>query len=88
MIPFLYAFDLFEGPLIIPVGCDGFQHSGSTNPVGTKLNVDPVAIRIAVVLYRFPGRAVKFVKMSRLEFFEIKLNTLPENIVFVVCGYV
>lgn len=81
-----YPFDLFEGPLIIPIGCAGLQNSGSTSSAGTELLVDPVSMWIEIFPYNFLGRAVKLVKMSGFEFFKIKLDTILEIIVFIVSG--
>ena len=50
--------------------------------------VDPVSMRIAVVSHEFPGRAVKLVKNFPLKLLKIDLNTVPETVVFGVCGCV
>lgn len=49
MIAFLYLFDLFECPLIIPISSDGFHHGSGTSPTGAKVMINPESIRIAVV---------------------------------------
>lgn len=86
MIVFLYSFNLFKGPVIIPVGYNGFQHSGSKSSTSIKPIVDPVLIEIAVIYYHSPSRVVKFVKQLCLKFFKIDLNTCPETTVFIACG--
>lgn len=50
--------------------------------------VDLVSIRIAVISHKIPSKAVKFVKMFRLQLLEVNLNTVPKIIVFDVCGYI
>ena len=45
-------------------------------------------MRIAVVSHEFPSGAVKLVKMFRLKLLEINLNTVPETVIFGVCGCV
>ena len=50
--------------------------------------VDPVSMRIAIISHEIPSGAVKLVKMFRLGFLEIKLNKVPETVIFGVCGYV
>ena len=57
MIAFLYPFDLFEGPLIIPISCDGFQHGGGKS-LGTIVNVDPESMRITIFSDTSPGAVV------------------------------
>ena len=47
IIAFLYLFDLFEGPLIIPISCNGFQHGGGKS-LGTIVNINPESMRITV----------------------------------------
>lgn len=88
MILFLYLFDLFECSLIIPISCDSFQHIGDTSPAETKVMINSESMRIAVAHYHFPGRAVKFIKMSHLEFFKIDLDACPEIKVIIVCGFI
>ena len=50
--------------------------------------IDPVSMQIAVVSHKFPSRAVKLVKMFPLKPLKIDLNTVPETVVFDVCGCV
>ena len=50
--------------------------------------VDPVSMRIAVISHEFPSGAVKLIKMFCLKLLEIDLNTVPETVVFGVCGCV
>lgn len=49
IIAFLYLFDMFEGPFIIPLGCNGFQYSGVTGFIEVKIKVNPKAMRIVVI---------------------------------------
>ena len=49
---------------------------------------DLVSMQIAVVLHEFSNRVVKLVKMFLFKFLKINLNTIPETIVFSVCGCV
>lgn len=88
MITFLYLFDLFKDLLIILLRCNGFQNSGSTNPTNKKPIVDPIFMQIAIVLYHYQSRAIEFIKILRLKYFEINLNPYPEIKVFIVYGYV
>ena len=50
--------------------------------------VDPVSMRIAVISHEILSWAVKLVKMFCLELLEINLNTVPETVIFGVCGCV
>lgn len=45
-------------------------------------------MQIVVVPYHFLGRVMKFVKILRLQFFKIDLDTISEIKVFIVCGYI
>ena len=53
---------------------------------GTKVMIDPISMQIAVVSHKFLSRAVKLVKMFPLKSLKIDLNTVPETVVFGVCG--
>ena len=55
---------------------------------GAKVMIDLVFMQIAVVFHKFPNRAVKLLKMFPLKPLKIDLNTVPETVVFSVCGCV
>ena len=57
MIAFFYQFDLFEGPLIIPISCNGFQHGGGKS-LGIIVNVNPESMRIAIFSNTSSGAAI------------------------------
>ena len=85
MIAFLYPFDLFEGPLIMPISCNSFWHGGSKS-LETIVNVDPESMRITVFSDTFPGIAVQHIEMFCLKLFKIHLNINPKFIVVDVCS--
>lgn len=57
IIAFLYSFDLFEYPLIIPISCNGLQHGGSKS-LGTIVYVNPESMQITIFSDVFPGAVI------------------------------
>lgn len=57
MIAFFYPFDLFKGPLIIPISCHGFQHCGG-KILKTIVNANPESMRIIVFWDTSSGAAI------------------------------
>lgn len=47
MIAFLYSFDLFKGPLIIPVRCNDIKHISSKS-IDIIVNIDLESMQIIV----------------------------------------
>ena len=48
--------------------------------------INSVSMQIAVVSYKFPSAAVKYIKMFYLKLPQINLNTVLETVVFGVCS--
>lgn len=56
--------------------------------VSAKIVANSKFIQIIVVSNNFPSKVVKLVKIFPLKLLKIKLNTVPETVVFSVCGCV
>lgn len=88
MVAFFYPLDLFKSPLVISSSCNDFQHGSGTNSTGTNLFINLISMQIVVVHYYSLSRAMKFVKILQLQFFEIDLDIYLEIKVFISCGCV
>lgn len=81
MITFFNPFDLFQGPFIVPLGCDGFQYGGVAGFIEAEVKVNLKSMRIAVISENSQGGVIQLIEMFCLKFHEIHLNRLPETIV-------
>lgn len=79
-----YPFDLFNGPFIIPVGCNGFEHDGDTISARAKVMINSESMRIIVVFDNFLSCAVYLIKIFDLKLLKIDLNTVPETLILDV----